>query len=436
MKTASTPLPSIYLFFLLFAITSSLQSQKIEVIPLNLPNHKYGETEREKEIFPEITKHIKILEDNGKILKDSAMQAYVEGILAKVIPKELESFEIKTYIIKDHSINAGMYPNGIMVIHTGLISILNSEAELAFIISHELAHFIYRHSLLGYYHDDELIEKYNKKRRKKEEEEDELNKKIWEYSRFIEEAADSLGMMMYMATDYKTVGAKKSLEALPLPEYFVIKFEGALSILMDDIDYSPMPTHPKNEDRIAFIKSIKILKEGNYLGEEIHKPHAIKAAKVNMEILKKQGADFYLLTYLDGVQETISDSSSVLFQEILITKAELYYDILETPYISGYQLYYEEQKAKNEDIVLNLKSNKKSKAIFEREKPVLEKKAFKILFDLLDNEDIAYRAHRVLGLFYINMNEKEKAKKHLNLYLNAGKKITDKRFIKYLLSEL
>lgn len=50
-------------------------------------------------------------------------------------------------MIADPAVNAFILPNGAMFITTGILSIIENEAQLAFVMSHELAHYELRHSL-------------------------------------------------------------------------------------------------------------------------------------------------------------------------------------------------------------------------------------------------------------------------------------------------
>jgi predicted Zn-dependent protease len=50
-------------------------------------------------------------------------------------------------LISDPGQNAYSFPDGAIYIHTGLLSHLESEAELALLLSHELAHVTRRHAL-------------------------------------------------------------------------------------------------------------------------------------------------------------------------------------------------------------------------------------------------------------------------------------------------
>lgn len=79
------------------------------------------------------------------------MDDFVNGVMDKVIPDELRDREyVRAYVIKDGSTNAFMMPTGIFCINIGMIAEIESEANLAGIIGHELAHYELRHSLERY----------------------------------------------------------------------------------------------------------------------------------------------------------------------------------------------------------------------------------------------------------------------------------------------
>ena len=73
---------------------------------------------------------------------------YVNRIMHKVLPADYPGREfIRAYVIKSGITNAFMTPSGQFFIHIGLLPDLNSEASLAGVIAHELAHYTRSHSL-------------------------------------------------------------------------------------------------------------------------------------------------------------------------------------------------------------------------------------------------------------------------------------------------
>ena len=43
--------------------------------------------------------------------------------------------------------NAGMFPNGLMLVNTGFLLRIQSEAQLAAVLGHEVGHYVKRHGM-------------------------------------------------------------------------------------------------------------------------------------------------------------------------------------------------------------------------------------------------------------------------------------------------
>ena len=83
-------------------------------------------------------------------LNDPYLETYIYSLIAKIAPAymvDCRPGSINLIIQQNPSINASCYPNGTIVLNTGLLATLHSEAELVAILSHEIAHFILDHSV-------------------------------------------------------------------------------------------------------------------------------------------------------------------------------------------------------------------------------------------------------------------------------------------------
>jgi predicted Zn-dependent protease len=80
-----------------------------------------------------------------QLVRDSALNAYVRGVVCKLAGDKCSS--IRVYIVEVPRFNAYMMPNGAMVVWTGLLLRVQNEAQLAFILGHELTHYLHRHAL-------------------------------------------------------------------------------------------------------------------------------------------------------------------------------------------------------------------------------------------------------------------------------------------------
>jgi hypothetical protein len=89
-----------------------------------------------------------------KLKNDIQIQGYVNVIGNKVIPiyakdqeyKERHDVFFRFYVIDDPIPNAYAFPNGMVFIHTGLLKIIENEAQLAVVLGHEVAHVTYEHA--------------------------------------------------------------------------------------------------------------------------------------------------------------------------------------------------------------------------------------------------------------------------------------------------
>jgi hypothetical protein len=89
-----------------------------------------------------------------KTLPDSGVHEYVAELGERLIPayqRELaaddpDKIPFRFFVVMDKNPNAFATPNGIIVIHSGLFGLLENEAQLAFILGHEIAHSMQKHT--------------------------------------------------------------------------------------------------------------------------------------------------------------------------------------------------------------------------------------------------------------------------------------------------
>lgn len=100
--------------------------------------------EDEKEIGAEA--HRRVLTEFGGVYYDPALAAYVERVGRKMSEQsKIRNFEYRFTILDSPSINAFALPGGYIYVTRGLLALISSEAELASVLGHELAHVIARH---------------------------------------------------------------------------------------------------------------------------------------------------------------------------------------------------------------------------------------------------------------------------------------------------
>jgi hypothetical protein len=92
---------------------------------------------------------LKNLVSEGKILYGTELNRYIDNIADQLLAQypDLRK-EIDIYILEVPEVNAYSLKNGTILINMGLLAQVTNEAELAFILAHEIAHYSEKHGTL------------------------------------------------------------------------------------------------------------------------------------------------------------------------------------------------------------------------------------------------------------------------------------------------
>ena len=128
-------------FVVMLLVAACVQATSEELSP--------GELPKVDTVEAGLWMHMDRLEDqiksSGRLVLDSELDSYVQTIVCDIEPEHCN--HIRLYIVDNPYFNATMSPNGMMQIWTGLILRAESRSQLAYVIAHELSHYIKRHSL-------------------------------------------------------------------------------------------------------------------------------------------------------------------------------------------------------------------------------------------------------------------------------------------------
>jgi Zn-dependent protease with chaperone function len=84
-----------------------------------------------------------------KLLAVPSVQEYISQLGDSLLPSGIRgttrSLEFRFFVVEDPTINAASLPDGTLLINTGLLGAIDNEAQLAFILSHEIAHVLQVH---------------------------------------------------------------------------------------------------------------------------------------------------------------------------------------------------------------------------------------------------------------------------------------------------
>lgn len=86
----------------------------------------------------------------GLVMQDPQLQAYFDSIGKSIIGNRPipDQVEFKFMVLRDPMVQAFALPNGSVYVTTGLLSLLEDEAQLAAVLGHETAHVFERHGYL------------------------------------------------------------------------------------------------------------------------------------------------------------------------------------------------------------------------------------------------------------------------------------------------
>lgn len=76
---------------------------------------------------------------------DAGLEQYLLEVSCRVAADYCQ--DLRIYLMREPFFNAAMYPNGVMIVWTGLLLRVEDEAQLAFVLGHELSHYRHRDTL-------------------------------------------------------------------------------------------------------------------------------------------------------------------------------------------------------------------------------------------------------------------------------------------------
>ncbi len=100
------------------------------------------------------------LEASGFLHEDRDLERYLNDVVHRLYLSTTQDQAAPTVkVIKDPHLDAFVFPNGRIYVHTGILARLDNEAQLAFLLAHEIIHYSHRHAFRafgGFTNDMEL----------------------------------------------------------------------------------------------------------------------------------------------------------------------------------------------------------------------------------------------------------------------------------------
>lgn len=260
---------------------TKLSSQKYETDRRQIDeNARKGVQKTQDQFFLKSNFIIDEVLHSGRVIFGGPVTQYLNNIKDALLKDKPQLRDkIRIYTFRSSSVNAFTTNDGIVLVTTGLISQIENEAQLAFILSHEFQHYIQKHALSEYVEDREMAKGRGIYRNL---DPNEIELKAFSYSKELEEEADSLGLLLFKKSDFSADAAKRVFDVLlysylpfdevefnkdyfneagyKIPNDYFLDTVSAISAV-DDYDDSKS-THPNIKSRrSAMIREVADLKD-------------------------------------------------------------------------------------------------------------------------------------------------------------------------------
>jgi hypothetical protein len=231
---------------------------------------------------------------SGNVVFGDPIGTYVNKVADSLLAgfPELRK-QIRIYITRSEYGNAYSTDEGVIFINVGLIARLKNEAQLAYIISHELVHYVKKHNITIYQENEKAM------RRKTEEYSDrDLSQRLMQVnfrSKEIEMLADREGLRNYFAKS----------------NYAVDEAEGVFDILLyssypftnEPFDLSPLETKDMIFPDYYLIDDVERLKVDENEADSMSTHPNVRKRKEGIRVMLDSIEEYGTQKYLNSEQE-------------------------------------------------------------------------------------------------------------------------------------
>jgi predicted Zn-dependent protease len=120
------------------------------VPPIGAGGRPFKPESDERALWAKAEKEEEALLKKAKVYDDPLLEEYLARIGDRLTSDEVRAAAgpgFKFGVLRDPTLNAFAMPNGHIYVHTGLLSRLDNESQLAMIVGHEMTHVTHRHAL-------------------------------------------------------------------------------------------------------------------------------------------------------------------------------------------------------------------------------------------------------------------------------------------------
>ena len=237
---------------------------------------------------------------SGKVYFDDSITRYVNRIV-DVLLKDDEELrkDIRVYTVKSTSINAFTTDDGIIFLNWGLIAKAKNEAQIAYVLAHEISHFQKEHIIDNFRESAKMNQGVGVYKKSSNVERMTASSN---YSKDLEFIADTAGLRTYLTTDYDLNACISLFDVLALSD---------APFADEDFDYNIFQvdsTFRVKSDIVGNIQYEEIEPDGNE-NSETHPGLGDRKARVEKAIegMSNEGKSEFLVSKLkfEAVQNMI-----------------------------------------------------------------------------------------------------------------------------------
>lgn len=402
---------------------------------LNNPEER-GTHVFEQEMFADAATHLDSLRTNNLLLKDSSLVNYLYRVTDRLLPGQRALTPWEVYVEKDLTPNASALPDGSLLITTGLLLRFDSEAQLAFVLAHELAHYLYRHALRHRVVAEESNTLFKSR----------LALKNAKFSREMEWDADAIALILYARAGYPEDEAAEALRRLPAElnyRWIITMFYGIKP------RNSPYRTHPRTPERIE--KIVALSADTEFSEAPIPDGYQAYTKRVNLASRKAlingmpSNSNATKARQIDSlfVQMGARERATSFFWEMKLAQSDAWLNLLSLPTGAA---------------SMEIRQDKKNAAYrgesTEQEESVnapyvsIGRDGYVAVLDTVENRlreniealrtyaPIAHEADRLEGILLYEKEEFTASLPFLKRYLEHEDGVTQKRYVRYLIREI
>jgi beta-barrel assembly-enhancing protease len=149
---------------------------------------------------------------SGKVLFGDSISNYLDRVASIILKFDPETKEqLRFYAIKSDEVNAFATSEGAIFVTIGLMARLENEAQLAYVLAHEITHFLNKHSISMVLEENKIESNSNINWYHRQ---GETIAKLSAFSKEFEMEADQFGLYLLAKAGYSKDGAKSMLEIL------------------------------------------------------------------------------------------------------------------------------------------------------------------------------------------------------------------------------